>query len=283
MAAMSLLDAVKTWPVDHLAAAVIDDGEVIASEGDQDQVFELASVTKLLSAYGVLLAIEEGAVELDSPAGPENATVRHLLAHASGLGFSGTDPVRRVGTRRVYSSAGYEELARYVAEQTGIGFPEYLEEGVFAPLGMTHTELAGSAGHGMRSTAADLCRFAREIAEPQLLAPETVAEAMSVQFPHLSGVVPGYGPHRPCPWGLGFEIAGHKNPHWTGKTMPPQTVGHFGVSGTYLWTIPAVGQFAGTPGAGRAMIALTDRHFESWAKSRWSAANDAVWRGLEDT
>ena len=50
------------WPVPHVAAAVVlADGTVAAQTGEQQRVFHLASVTKLLAAYAVLIAVEEGA------------------------------------------------------------------------------------------------------------------------------------------------------------------------------------------------------------------------------
>lgn len=261
------LRGIDGWPVDAAAAAVVDADGTAVVHGDAGRVFELASVTKLLTAVGVLLAVEEGAVELDSPAGPPGATVRHLLAHASGLAFDEPRVRARPGERRIYSSAGYEALAELVSEATGIGFADYLDEGVFAPLGMRSTELHGPAGHGARSTADDLARFAAELQRPTLLAPATLREATTVQFPDLDGLLPGYGTQRPNDWGLGFELRGHKSPHWTGAANSPRTFGHFGQAGTLLWVDPA---------AGAACVALTDRAFGDWAKPLWPALADAV-------
>lgn len=273
MSIETALEKVGQWPVDKCAAAVIT-GDGVTGLGDSHAVFELASVTKLLSSYGVLMAVEEGALELDAPLGPEGSTVRHLLSHASGVAFDSRDPQRPVEDRRIYSSAGYEWLAEKVAEEAGMPFAEYLKLGVFEPLGMSATDLWGSAGHEARSTVSDLTSFARELLSPQLLAEETVKEAMSVQFAGLRGIVPGYGMQKPCDWGLGFEIKGSKTPHWTGESMPAETVGHFGMAGTYLWVVPS---WASVEGAGSAMVALTDRKFGDWAKPRWSETNDALW------
>lgn len=267
---MSVLDPLADWPVDHFGAVVMAPGGTWQA-GEMDRVFELASVTKLLAAYAVLIAVEEGAVELDQPAGPQGSTVRHLLAHASGLGFAHGDPVRPVGQRRVYSSAGFEALATHVEQATGLGFAQYLHEAVTEPLGMGNTQLYGSAGHGARSTGADMAAFVGELREPRLLDSSTLAEAWSVQWPQLRGVVPGYGMHKPCPWGLGFEIRGNKDPHWTGPAMPAETVGHFGMSGTYLWL---------DPGSGAAMVALTDREFGPWAREAWAPLNQQVWEAV---
>lgn len=263
------------WPVDHLAVALVTpDG--VETHGDQNYVFELASVTKLLSAYGFLIAVEEGIFDLDSPCGPvdspsKSATVRHLLSHASGVGMKASDRMRAPEERRIYSSYGFELLAEVLHKETGISFPDYLSEAVFQPLGMSNTQLRGSAGHGAQSTAADLTAFIQELQDPVLLSSSTVKEAFTVQYPDLIGVVPGYGMQKPNPWGLGFEIHGHKSPHWLGENMPSDVVGHFGMSGTFLWFAPR--QQVG-------MVALTDRTFKDWARSRWSESNAAVWRAL---
>lgn len=265
------LDLVKEWPVDNFAAAVID-GDDIHRVGDLGKVFHLMSVTKPLSAYGFLMAMEEGVFELDTPLGPEGATVRHLLAHASGVGFKETDRVRGVGERRIYSNYGFQILADAVTEAAEMDFAEYLRQGVMEPLNMQWTRLLGEAGWEAQGTAHDLITFLLELLNPTLLHPSTMAEATTVQFPELSGIVPGYGMMKPCPWGLGFEIKGDKSPHWTGENMPADTFGHFGQSGTYIWV---------APGTGRAMVALTDRPFGDWAKPLWAETNAAIWEELQ--
>ena len=60
------------------------------SEGPTGRRFPWASVTKVLTALAVWVAVEEGTVAWDDPAGPLGATmVAHLLAHASGLAPDG--------------------------------------------------------------------------------------------------------------------------------------------------------------------------------------------------
>jgi CubicO group peptidase (beta-lactamase class C family) len=259
---------VRQWPVDTVAVAVVDaSGAVVGSHGPQDQPFRLTSVTKLLSAYAVLLAVQEGAVEWHQPAGPPGATVRHLLAHASGLAFDTQRVSAPPGTKRIYSNTGFVVLADAVASACGIRFADYLSEGVFRPLGMSSSRLAGSAAAGAESTCADLARFAAELQAPALLAPQILAEATRVVYPSLDGMVPGYGMQRPNDWGLGFELRDHKSPHWTGSRNSPETFGHFGQSGTFLWVDPV---------ASAACIALTDRDFGPWARDAWPPFSDAV-------
>ncbi|MDQ3988617.1 MAG: beta-lactamase family protein [Actinomycetota bacterium] len=262
------LRAVEQWPVEHVAVAVVSaDGRTRGSHGPQDREFRLASVTKLLTGYAVLLAVEEGAIEWDTPAGPEGSTMRHLIAHASGLDVTEHRVVARPGTRRIYSTPGFEVLAEAVHEASGIPFDRYVADAVLYPLGMASTALRGSPGAGAVSTAADLARFAAELQAPTLVAPETLAEATQVAFPGLRGVLPGYGRQDPNDWGLGFELRGHKSPHWTGWRSSPGTFGHFGQSGTFLWV---------DPGAGAACAVLTDRDFGHWAVQAWPPFTDGV-------
>jgi CubicO group peptidase (beta-lactamase class C family) len=265
------LSALDEWPVAVVSAAVmVDTGterRVVARHGDRDRVQELASVTKLLVAFAALVAVEEGAIELTDSAGPDGATVEHLLAHASGVGFDDRTPSTAPGTKRIYSSAGFEILAEYVGERTGIEFPDYLEAAVLEPLGMSATELHGSAGHGARSSLRDLEAFAAELLSPTLIASETLADATTVHFDGLAGILPGYGLQRPNDWGLGFEIRDHKSPHWTGNRNSARTFGHFGQAGTFLWVDPEVRA---------SCIVLADKPFGAWAKPVWTALGDVV-------
>lgn len=259
---------IENWPVPAAAAAVVRaDGTVTGSHGPASRRFPLASVTKPLAAYAALVAYEEGAIELDEPAGPEGSTVRHLLSHTSGLAFVEHQVAAPPGTRRLYSNAGFEVLGDHIAKATDIPFPEYLRQAVLEPLGMVSTTLDGSPAWAGTSTVDDLVRFTAELQAPRLLDPRTVLEAMTVVHPGLSGVLPGYGHRNPNDWGLGFEIRDSKSPHWTGSSSSPRTFGHFGQSGTFLWV---------DPDAGAACVALTDRDFGPWAVEAWPPFTDAV-------
>ena len=163
-------------------------------------------------------------LDLDAPAGPEGATVRHLLAHASGLGFDDSVPASPVGRRRAYSNPGFERLGEVLAAATGMPVAEYLREGIFQPLGMADTELKRSPAHGAYGSAADLGRFARELLRPTLVEPALLAEAVTVQFPGLAGVQPGLGRQDPMDWGLGFDLRSTKEPSWMGETANPATL-----------------------------------------------------------
>jgi len=265
---MDSVRSVADWPVDNAAAAVVGaDGTVLATHGPLAREFRLASVTKPLTAYATLIAVEEGAVEWDQPAGPEGSTVRHLIAHTSGLAFDQHKVVAPPGERRLYSNTGFEVLADAVHEASGIPFAEYLTEAVLEPLGMTSSRLAGTAGAGAVATCDDLARFVAELQAPTLISAQTMAEATAVAFPGRAGVLPGFGYQQDNDWGLGFELRDHKSPHWTGKNSSPRTFGHFGQSGTFLWV---------DPDAGVGCVVLTDRDFGQWAVEAWPRFTDEV-------
>jgi CubicO group peptidase (beta-lactamase class C family) len=200
------------------------------------------------------------------------ASVRHLLAHASGLAYDKYERAFPPAVRRVYSNVGIERAAGLVEQATGLPFAGYLDEALMHSLGLSRTALPGSPARDGRSSVADLARVLQELLAPTgLLHPATLADARSVQFPGLRGVVPGYGSHDPNDWGLGMEIRGQKSPHWTGSANSPATYGHFGQSGTMLWIDPR---------AGIGLVALTDRDFDQWAKDAWPALSDAVLAAL---
>ena len=269
---MSALDLMADWPVPNAAAAVVGPDGVLAGRGDLSRVYRLASVTKPLVARAAQVAVEEGVVDLETAAGPPGATVRHLLAHASGLAVHSAETVARPGTRRVYSNYGFTVLAGTVQERSGIEFGRYLSEAVFEPLGMTASGLDGgavAAGYGAVSTVTDLVGFASDLLRPRTVSVQMRAEATSVQFPGLDGVLPGFGVQRPNDWGLGFEIRDGKSPHWTATANSPGTYGHFGQTGTFIWVDPA---------HELALVVLTDRDFGEWATACWPALSGGVLR-----
>lgn len=266
------LDVIADWPVPTASAAVIGRSGVLAAYGDGAREYRLASVTKPLVARAAQVAVEEGVVDLDSPAGPPGATVRHLLSHASGYSMHSAQTLAEPGTRRVYSNFGFGVLAETIEAQSGIDFGRYLSEAVFEPLGMTASRLDGgaaAAGFGGISTVDDLVVFAADLLAPRTVSAQLHAEAISVQFPGLTGVLPGFGVQRPNDWGLGFEIRDDKSPHWTGTRNSPRTFGHFGQTGTFLWVDPA---------RELSLVVLTARDFDEWAKPLWPALSDEVLR-----
>ena len=261
------LAAIDSWGAEHAAAAVIGPDGIVASRGDLDRPFRWASVTKLVTALAVLDAVEDVVVDLDEPAGPPGATVRHLLAHASGLPFEGEAVLARPGTRRIYSNPGFDLLGALLAERANVPVGEALRRRILDPLGMTQTELVTRASEGLHGRLGDLASFARELLRPTLITRATLDLATETAFPGLVGVLPGVGRFDPLDWGLGFELRDGKAPHWTGSRNSPETFGHFGGAGGFLWVDPTLD---------RALAVLTDREFGPWALGAWPRLSGAV-------
>jgi CubicO group peptidase (beta-lactamase class C family) len=267
---MEALRQIESWECRNAAAGVVRRDGVVGVQGDPEGEFRWASVTKPVTALAALVALEEGTIDLDEAAGPQGSTVRHLLAHASGLPLNDGPPITAPGRRRIYSNQGFEVLAELLEARAEMPFAAYLDEAVLRPLGLG-ARLQGSPAWGLAGSLGDLLAIAVELLEPTLVAGETLDEAASVHFPGLVGVLPGFGRQERNDWGLGFELRDEKQPHWTGSRNSPATFGHFGAAGTFLWVDPA---------ADVACACLTDREFGEWAREAWPALSDAVLEGL---
>lgn len=230
---MAALDALDDWPVATAAAAVVGPSGVLAAHGDTDRPFVLASVTKLLVARAVQVAIEEGVVELDTPAGLPDSTVRHLLAHASGLAMH-SDHILAAGHPPDVLQPRIHRAGRDGRAGLRLRVHQYLSEAIFEPLGMAATRLDGgaeAAGFGAISTVADLAAFAADLLCPTTVSAPMHADAISVQFPGLDGVLPGYGVQRPNDWGWVSRSRGPSRRTGRGRKLvahlrPFRAVGH---------------------------------------------------------
>ena len=265
-----------SWAVERSSIAVMHRtaGSVemtVDTHGDQDFRQRIASLSKPLSAWATLVAVEEGSVSLDDPVGQPGCTLRHLLSHTGGYPFFGDEPVGKPGAKRIYSNTGYDMVAAHVADATGMEFGEYVRQAVFEPLGMASTALQGSCAKDVFSTARDMTAFLREIRRPRLLARDTYVEAVTTVFPGTSGVLPGIGSFDDCAFGLGVEIRAHKSPHWTAPGNSSATFGHFGGIGTFIWYDPV---------ADAGCVMLAEREFDEWGMESWPVFNDAVLRGI---
>ena len=273
------------WPVGRAGVAVVSpSGTETAflggvTGGDE---FEVASVTKLMTSLAALAAVSSGRIGLDDPVPqaadrPETITLRHLLAHAGGYPFEPPGRPRPPEQRRIYSNVGFRLLAEALADAAGTTFPSWLSTSVLDPLGMTATRPVHRNGTdedpaaGAASTVDDLVRLARCLLDrgAPVVGPDLFAEATTVQFPGLAGLVPGVGRFDPCDWGLGFELHDGKRPHWMGDRRSPAAFGHFGATGCFLWV---------DPDAGLAAAAVTDRPFDDgkWAMSAWPSWSDRL-------
>lgn len=164
------------------AVAVIRNGKVVRMNGygvatlefnvpvTTETVFEIGSVSKQMTAAGIMLLVQDGKVSLDekismylpnTPDAWRDVTVRHLLAHTSGIksytaigGFGLSermtinDFIKKLsphpleftpGERNIYSNSGFNLLAYIIETQSGKKYMDFMRERIFVPLGMTKT------------------------------------------------------------------------------------------------------------------------------------------------
>lgn len=171
------------------AVALVHNGEVtwaqvygladkeIGTPVTPETVFQAASVSKAVSAWGVMKLVEEGKLDLDAPVeqyltrwhlppsefNHDEVTIRRLLSHTAGTsvsGFMGRNPDQELptleevlsgqdvlfGETRVeqepgsgwsYSGGGFTLLQLVIEEVTGESFADYMQREVLDPLGMT--------------------------------------------------------------------------------------------------------------------------------------------------
>jgi CubicO group peptidase (beta-lactamase class C family) len=175
----------ERWRIPGVAYGIVVDGELVHAQGvgnrdlggelpvDRDSVFQIASVTKSVTAMCVLILRDEGRLGLDDPvleyipelgslrlptADSPEVTVRHLLTMSAGLVTDDPWADRQLGldveafglllargvpfdqppgTCFEYSNLGYAILGRLVSNVAGVPFDRFAAEWVFQPLGMT--------------------------------------------------------------------------------------------------------------------------------------------------
>ena len=264
---MRAFELAREWPAPNTSIAVIDRRGQLQTFGDTSRTSRIASISKLLSAWAMHVAIEEGSTTLATPVGQDGCTLAHLLAHAGGYSFDGDTPIVSPARKRIYSNSGYDLIAEHLESVTEIAFNEYLDDAVFSPLGMASSSLNGSSAKDVVSCVDDLVKFALELRKPQLISAETARIATTTQFADLEGVVPGVGRFSPCNWGYGPEIHGAKHPHWMGTRNSASTFGHFGGTGSFIWHDPM---------ANISCIALCTAEFDTWALHYWPQFFDAL-------
>ena len=146
-----------------------------------ETVFEAASLSKPVFAYGVLKLVDDGKMGLDTPLtvylpkpyieGDERLskiTARIVLSHRTGFpnwrGDNGLPIYFTPGERFSYSGEGYIYLQRVVEHITGKPLNEYMTEAVFTPLSMTSSsyvwrpdfDVLTATGHDAQGQPAEL-------------------------------------------------------------------------------------------------------------------------------
>ncbi len=181
----------EQYDVPGAAIALVHGGQMVWSNGygaanlaqgvpvTSDTVFQAASISKAVTAWGVMRLVEKGRLDLDTPAeqylsrwhlpashySARGVTIRRLLSHTAGLslhnpeafplgarlplleealsGGSGAGGAVSIamepGTEYSYSGANYSLLQLVIEEVSGESFAAYMQHEVLRPLGMTHS------------------------------------------------------------------------------------------------------------------------------------------------
>jgi hypothetical protein len=199
------LDQVAAWPARTAAMGVTSAAGLVASHGPLDLPFAWASVTKPLTTLAALDGVQRDLLDLGEPTGPPGATIRHLLAHASGLAPNSDAILSKPGRQRIYSNRGIEIAAQITAARRQALRGAAGRGGL--PLGLRHTRLQGSPSRGAAGPLSDLMALAGELLSPSLVDSELLAEATTTVFPGLPGVAPGFGRQSRCDWGSASRFA----------------------------------------------------------------------------
>lgn len=259
----SLVDG---WPVGSSAVVFRLEGgllETRASAGDLDEVRAWASVSKMVVSLACGVEVDWGLHSFTETLGPRGATLANLLSHSSGLGLEEEDRVVPVGSRRVYSNYGIDQVVHRLVGERDPG--EWLHDRIFEPLGMNSSRLEGRPSSGVVGSTEDLARFGVAWLRSDAVAVATRNRLITPYLPLLEGIVPGWGRFTPCPWGLGPEVRGEKR-HWMGD-WPPTSFGHFGQSGSLL--LLNVDEQIG-------VAATSTEPFGSWAVQLWPSWTSAM-------
>lgn len=173
------------------AIAIIENGKIILKKGygysnidNKTKVtittgFNIGSISKTVTAWGIMKLVQEGKIDLDAPAEkyltrwhlPESefdsnkVTIRRLLSHTAGLSLHGypgwslkdklptieeslngknngpgrVEIIMEPGTKWKYSGGGYSILQLIIEEVTKQKFEDYMLKEILQPLGMKNT------------------------------------------------------------------------------------------------------------------------------------------------
>ncbi len=276
-----------------------------------DTPCRIASMTKPVTAMAILMLEEEGRLSTDDPVAkfvPEFAkvspakpiTLRHLLTHTSGIPGGAPkelvdlyarrhltlaeavpafarDPAFEPGTKWSYCNTGIDTLGRVVEVASGKAFEGFLEERLFAPLGMKDTffylapgragsaaktykkdpaGLAASGGWlggtepakyplpagGLWSTAPDVAKLCEMLLSGGTAGGRRYLKESSIgkmTANHTGDLKAGFTPGMAM--GLGFQVVG--TPEGVTEMLSPGSYGHGGAFGTQYWIDPRKGMY----------------------------------------
>jgi len=218
-------------------------------------------------------------------------------------------PLETPGSYRRYSNAGYRLAGSLLSGAAGMALPTYLRAAVLEPLAMDASlgleperfaraatvREPGRSEHGYKlfndpefrasATASGggyatahayaafllmLLRGGAAADGTHVLAAETVGDMLVTQFGSPPGEVPGVGRWDAVAWGLGMDVRGTRNPHWTGPALSPDSSTHFGAAGTLCWIDPQ-------RGLGLVVLANRGTYGGWWSgEGGWAALTSAL-------
>lgn len=287
----------------HAATGAADIGK--GTPMAEDSIFWIASMTKPITATAVMMMQEDGKLSVDDPVSkylPEftgdkgGITIKQCLTHTSGLSevtgketenvttlegivplFTGKPLVFEPGSKWQYCQTGINTAARVVEVVSGRAFPEFLQERLFEPLGMTDTSfypdapqlsriassykrgddgqlekaeitfLGGTsiadkkryplANGGLFSTSQDYLKFAQMILRGGELGGKRYLKEETVR--QMTGVQTGDLPSGFIPGSAwGLGWSIVRDPQGVTAALSPGTFGHGGLFGTQAWIDP---------------------------------------------
>lgn len=155
---------IKTEKIPGVSVALVYDNEIAWTRGfgyansitkkpvDTNSLFEIASVSKVVTAYIALRLVDEGKLSLSKPlhsylpeewmpysAYRDSIKLNHVLSHSSGLRKTGREIMFEPGTSYLYSANGLNLLQDVIEEVTGESLEELAQRLVFQPLGMKNS------------------------------------------------------------------------------------------------------------------------------------------------
>jgi CubicO group peptidase (beta-lactamase class C family) len=197
--AKSFLEATKVSTdeefVGNRAMALMEDGKIadeyyysVDQPVNRQTVFPAASISKWVTAWGVMKLVEQGKLDLDAPVDTyitrwnlpksdynnDEVTIRRLLSHSSGVirdieddqfkPQTNTQTIQELlalfdgasfiyfepGSQYAYSNIGYAMLQLVIEEVSQQSFPEYIEQTVFTPLQMSNSTFALNSKPGLK-------------------------------------------------------------------------------------------------------------------------------------
>jgi CubicO group peptidase (beta-lactamase class C family) len=227
------------------AVALVRDGQVAWTTGygladparrvpvTAETVFQVGSISKPATAWGVLRLVDQGLLDLDVPVqryltrwhvpasrhNPDDVTIRRLLNHSAGLsqhGYGGLPPdqqlpsleeslatlriIAKPGAGFLYSGGGYAVLQLVIEEVTGEAFATYMQREVLDPLGMTRSGFTwredlrpAAIGHDELGRPQPTLLFTEQAAAGLFTTAADLARLAAATMPGPQGQPPGRG------------------------------------------------------------------------------------------